>query len=296
MFHKTRKEFNSKTIMVIGSSMTERAYHPEHMGFGIGLSNWYSRTADVLVRGQGGYNSRWILLGLDEIIGNHVPDLVILFIGNNDVKKRDNMTLNVNLEEYSSNIQQIINKLKAVNCNVRIIILTPTRSIIKGRTLEHTRNYVNAIKCISSKNSNTYLLDLWEGDYMIMDNDLCDNLHLGVEGNRKVFEGIKHIIKSQISEFVPFKDSLDKERGLQYLFPKCNRQNIHNMSKEILRIKNESYNQSYFNILFRFFSQIIFFLTTFIANLTRKYKPFRNFVSRIKSFSNKSSYESKIFQ
>ena len=54
--------FVSKLIMIIGSSMVQKAHEPEEMGFGIGFSNWYSRLADILIRGQSGYNSRWTLM------------------------------------------------------------------------------------------------------------------------------------------------------------------------------------------------------------------------------------------
>ena len=50
------RSFHSFTFMIIGSSMVQKAHEVKHFGFGIYLSDWYARLADVILRGQGGYN------------------------------------------------------------------------------------------------------------------------------------------------------------------------------------------------------------------------------------------------
>ncbi|GMN45898.1 hypothetical protein TIFTF001_015094 [Ficus carica] len=46
-------------IVLFGDSLTEQSFRPG--GWGASLANTYSRKADVLVRGYGGYNTRWAL-------------------------------------------------------------------------------------------------------------------------------------------------------------------------------------------------------------------------------------------
>jgi len=192
--------------MLIGSSMTQRAYDPIHVGFAIGLTHWYTRLADIILRGQDGFNSRWTLLGIDEIIGNYKPDLTVLFIGNNDAT---NSGQHIGISEYRANVIEIICKLRSVNNNMGIILLTPTKSTRKTRLDEVTLHYVESLKDISAKYPNCPVLDLWDGNFSINPlEDLCDGAHLNVIGNDKVLQGLKFTIRKYFPDLVPFNDIL----------------------------------------------------------------------------------------
>jgi lysophospholipase L1-like esterase len=195
-------------FMMFGSSMTQRAFSIEQKGFGSHIADYYSRTADIINRGQGGYNSYTTLLCLDELIGNYVPTIVTLFLGNIDANVTSRF--HVPLSEYIVNMKQIIKKIKEKNRFVRIILITPTRSL--KRVDSYTKTYVDALKDIGEKTKNCKVLDLWTGKYAIRSDDLCDDeMHLNIQGNKKVAHGIKQIIETEFPMFLPSKE--------KWLFP-----------------------------------------------------------------------------
>ena len=197
--------FASKSIMIVGTSMVQRAYSMKHMGFGIGLSDWYSRLADIFLRGQSGYNSRWILASLPELIGPQRPDLVILFLGNNDSVTNKGVQ-SVPVEEFRSNLAVIMKTFRSVNPDVTFLLLTPTRATKVGRIDSVTEKYVLAVREMGELDHRTAVVELWDGDNAIIVTDLCDGLHLNAFGNQKVLLGIKAAIRSRFHEFLPFND------------------------------------------------------------------------------------------
>jgi lysophospholipase L1-like esterase len=70
-----------RKIMLLGSSMTQRAFSIEHGGWGAALAHWYSRSADVINRGAGGYTSRMLKNYLSHLMAGEKPDMVVIFIG-----------------------------------------------------------------------------------------------------------------------------------------------------------------------------------------------------------------------
>ncbi|XP_058087664.1 GDSL esterase/lipase At5g62930-like isoform X2 [Magnolia sinica] len=52
-------------IVLFGDSITEQSFRPG--GWGAALADTYSRKADVMVRGYGGYNTRWALFLLNHL-------------------------------------------------------------------------------------------------------------------------------------------------------------------------------------------------------------------------------------
>jgi hypothetical protein len=75
-----------------------------------------------------------------------------------------------------------------------------------GRLDEETLAYGEEIRKLAASFDNCALLDLWSGPFAIFPEDLSDGLHLGLEGNRKVMEGIKQTIRDNFPEYVPFSD------------------------------------------------------------------------------------------
>ena len=155
------KTFASKSIMIVGTSMIQRAYSVKYMGFGIGLSDWYSRLADIFLRGQSGYNSRWILTSLPELIGSQKPDMAILFLGNNDSVTSKGVQ-SVPVEEFHSNVVAIMRTFRSVNPDVTFLLLTPTRATKVGRIDSVTAKYVMAVREIGEHNYRTAVVELWD--------------------------------------------------------------------------------------------------------------------------------------
>lgn len=196
--------FVSKSVMIVGSSMTQRAYNMEHLGFGIGLSDWYSRVADIFLRGQSGYNSRWTLASLPELIGPHKPDMAIIFLGNNDSITQSNGQ-SVPVEEFRLNMLSIMKKFRCANPQVVFLLLTPTKAT-RSRVNSITEKYTRVVREIGELDDRAAVVELWDGNNAISSSDLCDGLHLNVEGNQKVLNGIKATTRLYFPELVPFND------------------------------------------------------------------------------------------
>lgn len=202
--------------------MTQKAFELQHAGFGIGLADWWSRTADIIVRGQSGYNSRWTLLGFNEILGSFKPDMVVLFLGNNDCSKNGQ---HVPVDEFRHNMETMVNILRSVSSDIAILLVTPTRADKPDRSDEFTSMYVDVVRDICKQHPRNGLVDLWVGEYSVEKEDLCDGVHLNASGNEKVMLAIKSTIRAIFPEFVPVTDSTPPPPAavrLQWLFPRWN--------------------------------------------------------------------------
>ena len=62
-------------------------------------------------------------------------------------------------------------------------------------------------------------VDLWSGNNEVCFDDLCDGLHLGPGGNRKVFEGIKDVILKKYPELDPIKNDSRADGKVPLHFP-----------------------------------------------------------------------------
>ncbi|XP_010251203.1 PREDICTED: GDSL esterase/lipase At5g62930 isoform X2 [Nelumbo nucifera] len=66
-------------IVLFGDSITEQSFRPG--GWGAALADTYSRKADVIVRGYGGYNTRWALFLLNHLIPlEYSPTMLVVLI------------------------------------------------------------------------------------------------------------------------------------------------------------------------------------------------------------------------
>jgi len=203
--------------------MVQFAYSTKQQGFAIALSDWWQRLADVIVRGQGGYNSRWMLQAMPCMLVNYKPDLTVLWLGNNDSYEAPpdadgdddkGYPPAISHAEFESNMRKIISTLREKNPNMVIILLTPTTSLRPSRSDSFTEPYAGVIRTIASEGDpNIALLDLFaeSSPYKITHADQHDKLHLNAAGNHKVAEGIKAIIRSKYPQFAPF--SVDKTVG-----------------------------------------------------------------------------------
>ncbi|MBA0564264.1 hypothetical protein Golob_009217, partial [Gossypium lobatum] len=86
-------------------------------GWGASLADAYSRKADVVLRGYGGYNTRWALFLLHHLfpLGSTKPPVATtIFLGANDaaLAGRTSERQHVPVEEYKENLRKIVRHLK----------------------------------------------------------------------------------------------------------------------------------------------------------------------------------------
>ncbi|XP_074381674.1 GDSL esterase/lipase At5g62930 isoform X3 [Apium graveolens] len=124
-------------IVLFGDSITQQSFS---LGaWGAALADTFSRKADVLVRGYGGYNTRWALFLLHHIfpLDAATPPLAVtIFFGANDaaLSGRTSERQHVPVEEYKENLRKIVHHIKckcasSISCSwstlFRRLVLSP---------------------------------------------------------------------------------------------------------------------------------------------------------------------------
>lgn len=111
-----------KKAIFFGDSITSHGFSVAINGWLCNFAEWWVRRVDVINRGFSGYNSRWGLMIVDEIVVREKPDIVFVFFGANDAVDAQ-VGQHVSLPEYVQNMQGIVDKVKKVNsettCAVR---------------------------------------------------------------------------------------------------------------------------------------------------------------------------------
>ncbi|KAF3437016.1 hypothetical protein FNV43_RR19769 [Rhamnella rubrinervis] len=216
-------------ILLFGDSITEHSFRPG--GWGAALADTFSRKADVLVRGYGGYNTRWALFLLHHIFSlDYIkpPAVATVFFGANDaaILGRQSEKQHVPAEEYKENLRKIVLHMKECSPTILIVLITPppvdeegrneyARSLygenareLPERTNETTGIY--AKQCVElAKEMGLSFIDLWskmqetEGWQKKF---LSDGLHLTPDGNAVLHrELIRVLSKSWFSaEEMPY--------------------------------------------------------------------------------------------
>ncbi|KAL5575290.1 hypothetical protein UlMin_016989 [Ulmus minor] len=197
-------------IYLFGDSITEESY--DDGGWGASLTNHFSRTVDVILRGYSGYNTRWALKVLERVFSTAEgvdPLAVTVFFGANDACLPDRCSAfqHVPLDEYKQNLNSIIAFLKKRWPTTRILLITPPPIDEEGRLqypyVENTLNLPErtneaagayAKACVSvAGECETPVIDLWTKMQEFPDwkkDCLRDGLHLTPSGNRIVFEEV----------------------------------------------------------------------------------------------------------
>ncbi|KAJ8440291.1 hypothetical protein Cgig2_012727 [Carnegiea gigantea] len=160
-------------IILFGDSITEQSFRPG--GWGAALADNYSRKADILNRGYGGYTTRWALFLLHHIfpllhlgaeyeidgqptLGNgkykprnsnaYIPDglakppvAVTIFFGANDaaLPGRNSDRQHVPIKEYTENLRKIVEHLKKCSLTMLVVLITPPPVDEEGR-MEYARS------------------------------------------------------------------------------------------------------------------------------------------------------------
>lgn len=215
-------------FVLFGDSITEQSFRPG--GWGSALADCYSRQADIVLRGYGGYNTRWALLLLDKIfpLSSKAPLVVTVFFGANDAALlgRSSERQHVPLIEYKENLHQIITHLKNCSDLMLVVLITPppidengrreyARAIygenaveLPERTNETTGTYAKS--CIEvAIESGVPVIDLWSRMQETVgwqQKYLSDGLHLTPEGNAIVHEELLKILSARGLNFVDMPD------------------------------------------------------------------------------------------
>ncbi|XP_022149345.1 GDSL esterase/lipase At5g62930 isoform X2 [Momordica charantia] len=204
-------------IVLFGDSLTAQSFGSG--GWGAALADTYSRKADVVVRGYGGYNSRWALFLLHHIFPLDIPKppiVVTIFFGANDaaILGRTSERQHVPLEEFKNNLKKMVNHLKECSPTTLVILITPppvdeegrneyARSLYgdEARELPERTNEVTglyATQCLElAKEMGLLAIDLWS---KLQETEgwqkkfLRDGLHLTPEGNAIVHQELEKVL------------------------------------------------------------------------------------------------------
>lgn len=207
------------TFLLFGDSLTQRSFSPEE-GWGAALASAYCRKADVLLRGYGGYTSRWALFLLDAVLPKNVtppPALVTVWFGANDASLPDHISArqHVPLQEYQQNLHIIVQRVKSMSVPAIILITPPPvhdaarvkhnqnkqgkvteQNKSAERTNEVTGQYAAAVRDVA-KVEQVQVLDLWtqmqkQSDWQTQ--LLDDGLHFTPEGQSFVWSQLQPLI------------------------------------------------------------------------------------------------------
>ncbi|CAA3002500.1 GDSL esterase lipase At5g62930 [Olea europaea subsp. europaea] len=199
-------------IVLFGDSITAQSFRSG--GWGAALADTYTRKADVVVRGYGGYNTRWALFLLNHLfpMGSATPPVATtIFFGANDAALlgRTGERQHVPIEEYRENLRRIVRHLKNCTPTMLIVLITPppidelgrlefARSLYgdKATELPERTNEMAAVyakQCVElAEELGLPSINLWskmqktEGWQKF----LSDGLHLTAEGNAIVYEEV----------------------------------------------------------------------------------------------------------
>ncbi|KAJ0988175.1 hypothetical protein J5N97_006531 [Dioscorea zingiberensis] len=144
-------------FVLFGDSITEQGFR--NGGWAAALANTYSRKADVIVRGYGGYNTRWALFLIDMLFPPSASEPIAattIFFGANDaaLQGRTSERQYVPIEEYKENLKKMVHQMKNSSPGMLVVLITPPPIDEDGR-LEFARSQGKAIELPERTNENT---------------------------------------------------------------------------------------------------------------------------------------------
>lgn len=202
-------------IYLFGDSITEGSF--SNGGWGASLVNHFSRTADIVLRGYSGYNTRWAVKVLEKVFSaadETAPVAVTVFFGANDASLPDRYAAfqHVPLDEYKDNLRTIFSFLKKRWETAVILFITPPPIDEAGRLLHPFIENPGGLPERSNEVAGAYakacvdvarecaapVVDIWTKMQELSDwkkSCLSDGLHLAQGGNRIVFEEVVEKLK-----------------------------------------------------------------------------------------------------
>ncbi|THH33012.1 hypothetical protein EUX98_g1217 [Antrodiella citrinella] len=211
-------------FLLFGDSVTEQS--SDAGGLGQLLSAAYTRKVDVLNRGFSGYNTRWAIPILEQLLAkkteqSHVPGvrLLIIWFGANDATIPANFQ-HVPLAEFADNLSTLVQLVTDPSSpyhspQTKIVLITPppVNTLQWGaykasqeppeeleRSLDLTKTYAEKVKEVGLKEG-VQVLDAWtalwkaagevEGNLSRLSHD---GLHLNADGYKVVYDELMKII------------------------------------------------------------------------------------------------------
>ncbi|XP_043707832.1 GDSL esterase/lipase At5g62930 [Telopea speciosissima] len=207
-------------IVLFGDSLTGQSF--SRGGWGAALADTYSRKADVLVRGYGGYNTRLAMFLLHHIFTpecTNPPVATTIFFGANDAALlgRNSERQHVPVEEYKENIRKMVHHLKKCSPTMLVVLITSPPVDEQGR-LEYARSVygekavkvsertnemagVYAKQCVElARELGLPSIDLWSKMQETEEwgkKFLRDGLHLTEEGNAFVHQEVVRVFNAE---------------------------------------------------------------------------------------------------
>lgn len=196
-------------VIFFGDSITQAGVNPggylkriDSMCNVEGLADKY----EFIGAGIGGNKVYDLYLRLENDVLAKEPDLVIIYIGVNDVWHKSSSGTGTDADKFEKFYQAIIDKLKAKN--IRIILCTPAsigeKTDFSNRQDGDMNEYSNIIRRIAKKNE-LALVDLRKAflDHNLKNNPdnkekgilTTDGVHLNAKGNQLVAEEMWKMIK-----------------------------------------------------------------------------------------------------
>ncbi|KAF8073249.1 PLP3B [Scenedesmus sp. PABB004] len=119
---------NRPSFIAVGDGLTESAFSPDNKGWGLTLQGRYTRKADIINRGFGGFYTPWFtdygMLGSLWAAAN--PTLGIIFLGVKDsITQAVAGSHYVSPSQFESNVQAIIDAGKRAGVSKWVIITPP---------------------------------------------------------------------------------------------------------------------------------------------------------------------------
>ncbi|KAL3512826.1 hypothetical protein ACH5RR_025543 [Cinchona calisaya] len=203
-------------IVLFGDSITAQSFRSG--GWGADLADTYSRKADIVNRGFGGYNTRWALFLLHHLfpLGSATPPIATtIFFGANDaaLSGRTSERQHVPVDEYKENLRRMVQHLKECSPTMLIVLITPPPINEEGRK-EYARSLygdmamelpertnetagIYAEKCVElARELDLPSVNLWSKMQETegwQEKFLSDGLHLTKEGSAVVYQEVVRV-------------------------------------------------------------------------------------------------------
>nr|AAL31218.1 At2g38180/F16M14.11 [Arabidopsis thaliana] len=198
-------------IVLFGSSIVQYSFTDR--GWGATLADLYSRTADIILRGYAGWNSRFALKVLHQVFPKDAviqPSLVIVYFGGNDSTHPhpSGHGPHVPLSEFIENMRKIGEHLLSLSDKTRVIFLTPPPmnekqieivfgDAIKGRSNELCRPYAEELLNLC-REINVKGIDIWtaiqqQDDWL--NSCFTDGIHFTAKASEIVVKEILKVLR-----------------------------------------------------------------------------------------------------
>ncbi len=201
----TSMTFKPKRIIFFGDSITQQGVSKN--GYVTLIKKSLDSTKyDVIGAGIGGNKVYDLYLRLEDDVLNKKPDLVVIYVGINDVWHKQSSHTGTDYDKYLKFYQALINKIQGVGS--KVILVTPS---VVGEKKDGTNEldadlnkYAAGIRTLAAKN-NLPVCDLRKvfADYEAQNNPedkekgilTVDRVHLNETGNKLVADQLLPLVK-----------------------------------------------------------------------------------------------------